>query len=588
MAKKQKNKTTNTNKKMRVSLKIVIMVPVVILWVVALASNLSGISNLGKVNDTATVIAEEYMVQISELSEIQNDTQTLHKMALSHIIATDLDTLYNLVYSIRDQQDALDGKLAEYKKYVTDEDMASYEAMLQSYEGIKYETALLMGFSALGDKDEAYAIANGTLAEHVNEVEAYIADIISKTNQGATDARTSLQEVYAGAASANTIMTVVSVLAMVVALYVVLRLVFRPLSTINREIKGIVKNIENNEGDLTQRLSLLSNDEISDIATAMNLFIERLQEILKMIVQNTNRMEVVVSEVRNSVFTSNDNVADLSAMTEELAATMQEIGSSSNIINGNVESVRDEVEVIADETVKINEYSIEMKSNADKMENDAKVNMEQTREKVAEILDVLNKAIEESKSVDQVNSLTNDILSITGQTNLLALNASIEAARAGEAGKGFAVVADEIRQLADSSREAANRIQEINGIVMNAVHNLSGNANNLVEYVETSILPEFENFVDNGVQYRENATYISQSMDEFARMTESLRKAVNEITSSIGTITRAIDDGAMGVSGAAESTQNLVVDMEKINSQMEENEGIAVILKEETAVFKKY
>ena len=588
MAKKQKTKASANSKKIRVSLKIVIMIPVVILWVVALASNVSGISNLGKVNKTAIVIADDYMLQISELSEIQNDTQTLHKMVLSHIIATDLDTLYGLVNSIRDQQVTLDNKLADYKKYVTDEEMASYEAMLTSYEGIKYETASLMAFSALGDKDSAYAIANGALSDHVKEVEAYISNVIATTNQGASDARTSLQEVYESASSMNLIMTIVSILAMVVALYVVLRLVFRPLSTINREIKGIVKNIENNEGDLTQRLSILSNDEISDIATAMNLFIERLQEILKMIVQNTNRMEVVVSEVRSSVFASNDNVSDLSAMTEELAATMEEIGSSSNIINGNVESVRDEVQVIADETVKINEYSIEMKSNADKMENDAKVNMEQTREKVAEILDVLGKAIAESKSVDQVNSLTNDILSITGQTNLLALNASIEAARAGEAGKGFAVVADEIRQLADSSREAANRIQEINGIVMNAVHNLSGNANNLVEYVETAILPEFENFVDNGVQYRENATYIQQSMDSFARMTESLRKAVNEITYSIGTITRAIEDGAMGVSGAAESTQNLVVDMEKINRQMEENEGIAGILKEETAVFKKY
>ena len=62
--------------------------------------------------------------------------------------------------------------------------------------------------------------------------------------------------------------------------------------------------------------------------------------------------------------------------------------------------------------------------------------------KVGNILDVLNKAIEDSKSVDQVNNLTNDILNISSQTNLLALNASIEAARAGEAGKGFAVVAE--------------------------------------------------------------------------------------------------------------------------------------------------
>ena len=123
---------------------------------------------------------------------------------------------------------------------------------------------------------------------------------------------------------------------------------------------------------------------------------------------------------------------------------------------------------------------------------------------------------------------------------------------------------------------------------MDAVHNLSNNANNLVEYVQNSILPEFENFVGNGVEYQQNATYIQQSMNEFADMTENLRNAVNEITASIGKITRAIDDGAKGVNGAAESTQNLVLDMEKINSQMEENEGIATLLEEGTSVFKKY
>ena len=182
---------------------------------------------------------------------------------------------------------------------------------------------------------------------------------------------------------------------------------------------------------------------------------------------------------------------------------MQEVGNSAGTINRNVESVRGEVDTIADKSNSINDYSKGMKANADKMEHDAKATMQETGTKVQEILDVLNRAIEDSKSVDQVNSLTNEILSISSQTNLLALNASIEAARAGEAGKGFAVVADEIRQLADSSRDTANRIQEINAVVTNAVHNLAGNANNLVEYLNESILPEFENFVESGVQYRE-------------------------------------------------------------------------------------
>ena len=229
-----------------------------------------------------------------------------------------------------------------------------------------------------------------------------------------------------------------------------------------------------------------------------------------------------------------------------------------------------------------------MKENADRMEADAKATMNETSSKVHDILSVLNNAIKDSSSVEQVNGLTEEILSISSQTNLLALNASIEAARAGEAGKGFAVVADEIRQLADSSRETANSIQEINGIVTNAVHNLAGNANNLVEYVNKSILPEFDKFVQSGVEYKENASYIENVMDEFSVKTDDLKQAVSEIANSINTITCAIEEGANGVSGAAESTQELVENIENINSRMEQNQQIAEKLQNETNIFTNF
>ena len=228
-----------------------------------------------------------------------------------------------------------------------------------------------------------------------------------------------------------------------------------------------------------------------------------------------------------------------------------------------------------------------MKARADEMEHAAKANRDSTSEKVNEILNVLNQAIEDSRSVDQVNTLTNEILSISSQTNLLALNASIEAARAGEAGRGFAVVAEEIGQLANSSRDTANRIQDINAVVTAAVHNLAENANNLVTYMNDSILPEFEEFVATGGQYKEDATYIESVMNEFAEKTDELKVVMDEIAGSINTITAAIDEGVNGVTGAAESTQVLVEDMDNISKRMDENFEIAGDLKKETSVFTR-
>lgn len=373
-----------------------------------------------------------------------------------------------------------------------------------------------------------------------------------------------------------------------VTLYGVFMLVIRKLNVATKEIKGIIKGIDDRQGDLTRRITILSNDEVADLGNGINTFMEKLQNIMRLIIINSQKLEAVVGEVQQNLHTSNDSAADLSAVTEELSATMQEIGESASVINQNAEAVLEKVVEIAGKSGEINEYSKGMKESADKLEADARTNMERTNLKVNEILNVLNQAIEDSRSVEQVNGLTNDILNISSQTNLLALNASIEAARAGEAGRGFAVVAEQIRQLADSSRETANHIQQINGIVTNAVHNLSDNADNLVSYMKESILPEFAAFVEGGAQYRENATYIESVMNEFTEKTDALKNEVDSIADSISSITHAIEEGAKGVNGAAQSTQTLVADMDNINERMNENREIASALQKETDVFTKF
>lgn len=575
-------------KRKRMSIKVFILIPVFILGIVAVFSNIQGISNLGKVNTTAVKIADEHMVNITNLNDIQKEAQDIHRMALSHIIATDLDTLIALVDGIREQEAVLDRYLADYRENLTQLDKGAYDAILSSYEGLKYEISSLIAYSGNNQKEEAFALANGIIKQYSDEIQNQIAAMVEEAKEKASDAGDDLSKAYDSAIIINITIIAISVLAILLAFYVVFVLVIRKLSVANREIRDIIKDIDNNQGDLTKRVSILSNDEISDLGSGINIFMGKLQGIMKMIIENSQKLEKVVNEVQQSVRTSNDSASDLSAVTQELSATMQEVGHSASIINQNADAVRSETETIADKSISINEYSKQMKENADKMEMNARQNMEETSGKVQEILTVLNDAIEESKKVEQVNGLTNDILNISSQTNLLALNASIEAARAGEAGKGFAVVADEIRQLADSSRETANRIQEINGVVIHAVHNLADNANNLVEYMNESILPEFENFVKSGVQYRENASYIESVMDGFTGKTDALKSAVDEIAASIGTITDAIDEGARGVTGAAESTQMLVTDMENISNRMEENQEIAAALQKETNVFKSF
>lgn len=576
------------NNKKRTSLKILILLPVFILGALTIICNVMAINNIRTVNSNAADITDNCMMSVSDLGEIKNDIQVIHTLGLSHIIATDLNTMISVVGEINDNQEELEKKLDEYKKYVQNDDMDTYNSLVSNYNTMKYELGNIMAYSALGKNEEAYAIANGVVSDSSTAIQKDIEVLSTHANDTASEARERLASVYISSLVSNGIVIIISVILIIVAIYCVMKYVIKPIIATNKDIRDIIDGIDNGEGDLTKRVRVISNDEIADLGNGINLFMDKLQEILKLIIENTNYMENVVAEVDGSVVKSNDSASDLSAMTEELSATMQDVGLSVNTINDNADDILKDVEIIATKSDNINQFSKEMKANAEKIESDARYNMVQTGEKVGNILDVLNKAIEDSKSVDQVNNLTNDILNISSQTNLLALNASIEAARAGEAGKGFAVVADEIRQLADSSRETANKIQSINSVVVAAVNNLSDNANNLVSYLQQTILPEFQTFVDGGVKYKENASYIENAMDEFVEKTDVLKKNMDEIAHSINTITTVVDDGAAGVNNAAISTQDLVEDIVNISNKMIENKGIAQNLKNSTNIFAKF
>ena len=584
-AQKVNNKPKVKGKK-KLSTKL-ILIPVFVVGFVSVISSGLSLKNLSKVNDAASQIVDTSMVGTEMLNDIEMETVNIHTLALAHIISTDLSSMIDIVSEVRNHEEKLKQLLDDYNPYVTLETKRNYRIICENYTSLVKECGNVMAYSAAGKNEEAYKTANGSIAKYTNNIEKAISSMREHVNSVTQEERKSLESTYRASVVTCTFTIAVSIIALLFVVFAVVTMVIKPLLRTQKEINGIIVNIDNKKGDLTQRVTPINNAEVDAVGKGINVFMTKLQAIFKAVVTNSARMERVVDDVRQSVQTSNSSVSDLSALTEELSATMQDISENASVINTNTDNVAKEVELIAEKTDELTGYTKDMKAHAQSMESVARTNMESTDRKVSEILEVLQKAIEDSNSVKQVNSLTNDILNIASQTNLLALNASIEAARAGEAGRGFAVVASEISQLAAASQEAANNIQRINAVVTNSVTNLSDNANGLVSYINDSILPEFERFVESGVEYNDKASFIEGTMTDFKEKTDSLKQSMLEISSSINTISHAINEGVNGVVSAADSTQLIVEDMDNISHKMDENYEIADSLKKETSIFIK-
>lgn len=582
----QVNNKPKVKGKKKLSTKL-ILIPVFVVGFVSVISSGLSLKNLSKVNDAASQIVDTSMVGTEMLNDIEMETVNIHTLALAHIISTDLSSMIDIVSEVRNHEEKLKQLLDDYNPYVTLETKRNYRIICENYTSLVKECGNVMAYSAAGKNEEAYKTANGSIAKYSNNIEKAISSMREHVNSVTQEERKSLESTYRASVVTCTFTIAVSIIALLFVVFAVVTMVIKPLLRTQKEINGIIVNIDNKKGDLTQRVTPINNAEVDAVGKGINVFMTKLQAIFKAVVTNSARMERVVDDVRQSVQTSNSSVSDLSALTEELSATMQDISENASVINTNTDNVAKEVELIAEKTDELTGYTKDMKAHAQSMESVARTNMESTDRKVSEILEVLQKAIEDSNSVKQVNSLTNDILNIASQTNLLALNASIEAARAGEAGRGFAVVASEISQLAAASQEAANNIQRINAVVTNSVTNLSDNANGLVSYINDSILPEFERFVESGVEYNDKASFIEGTMTDFKEKTDSLKQSMLEISSSINTISHAINEGVNGVVSAADSTQLIVEDMDNISHKMDENYEIADSLKKETSIFIK-
>lgn len=570
------------------SVKNKIMIPVLLLAVIAVATSILSVMNADSISKKGNDIANNYLVTIETVGYLSESTQKLTRSAYSYIVAEGDAAKKSVKDNIESLKSEIDGYMKDYEQTLDEGEETAYSSYKNYYSQFFTQFAVLEKYVDTNQTVNASKLANNNLVDVCNSLESAL-DNMTNTEVEAADQ--AMRQMHMSAVFAKTtggVCLVVAIGALIVAFLVSTRKVVNPIVKTNKELKEISTLINENNGDLTKRVNVKSSDEIGQLAQGINQFLDILQNTIGKIVEGSKNLDNMINSVGENVTVSNDNAQDVSSAMEELSATMQEIAATIQTVNDNTESVGKNVVDIADKTEQINNYSQDMRERADSLAKSADENKRTTDEMVGNIVGTLKKAIEDSKSVERVNELTGEILNISSQTNLLALNASIEAARAGEAGKGFAVVADEIRQLADSSRDTANNIQAINEHVTSAVFQLIDNSNKIINYIEETILADYDSFVQAGAQYNEDACYISEIMQEFAEKTEKLKELMKNTVESIEGISSGVEQSANAVTSSAVSTSQLVEQMNSIDKEMSESRNTVGELKAQTDVFKNF
>lgn len=333
-------------------------------------------------------------------------------------------------------------------------------------------------------------------------------------------------------------------------------------------------------GDFTAGLPkdyLKRKDDFGILARDMETMKDSVTKLVGSSKHASDNIIDVVKNINHDILILNDNISDVAATSEELAASMEETAAAADVMSTNSVEIETATRTIAEKSQEAALKVLEISRRAQNTKEEIQLSQDKADSMGEEIGEKLKVALKQAEVVTEISVLTDAIMNITAQTNLLALNASIEAARAGESGRGFAVVAEQIRQLADQSKKAVTKIQDVTGEVTGAMVNLTDSSRALLQYVSKDITTSFRDFMKVAEDYNQDAVYMDVLITDFSATAQELLASIENIMHSVNEVAQAATEGAMGTGDIAEkisSVTNMSFEVAKLAEISKENSEV--------------
>lgn len=299
-------------------------------------------------------------------------------------------------------------------------------------------------------------------------------------------------------------------------------------------------------------------DEIGELARSFNSINANVAKIIRNVIEEANGVNKAIKNVDENMFSLTSEINEMSEIIERLALKMEENSSSAEEMSATSNEIEGAIDSISNETQHNAVTASEVSKRAASLKETAIDSQHKAQEILMDVAVRLRDAIEQSRAVEKIQVLSDAILTISSKTNLLALNAAIEASSAGNAGSGFTVVAEEIKKLAEKSKQTVNEIKDVTKAIIESVHILSESAEQVLGFIETKVVKDYDMLVETGELYDNDARLLNEMVTNLSATTEELYASIENMSQAIEHVAAASEKGAAETSELASNASDIV------------------------------